>query len=137
LLWLPTLNSVAGFKVTEKKNGVHVARNDFRYPIRAVRIDPNAVYGDTERCMHFAFGREGAEQNLMGSYGSHLLFCALIPPRYAWTHGRCLHGSLTVPLSCLSCGEGDAEPEIVDGWAYLPPAGDPWAWMRQLPVVGD
>lgn len=143
-LWLPELSSLARFKVVEKRNGFHVARNSFRYPIRALRLDPNAVTGSHDRCMHFAFDPDDARANLLGEYGSHILFCALIPYHY-WSkiNGRrgCLHGDATVPLGCLTCGEGGFEPEIIQsqkGIQILPRNAsmtDPLGWVRQLPVV--
>ncbi|CAN5720509.1 hypothetical protein BH23CHL2_BH23CHL2_19600 [soil metagenome] len=145
-LWLPELNSLAGFKITEKKNGVHVARKDFSYPIQALRIDPEAIWGDHDHCLHFALDRDAAEDNLLGDYGSHLLFCAL-PPGHFWSREmgdeRCLHGDMTVPLACLTCGEGQLEPEIIDAtWQPVPSSNgrspsDPFSWLRQLPVVAS
>jgi hypothetical protein len=143
-LYLPELNSLAGFKVVERAAGVHRGRGGFSYPIQALRIDPAAVAGHHERCMHFVFSPETAERNLLGDYGSHVLFCALLPG-HRWsraaTSGRCLHGDLTVPLGCLTCGEGGVEVEVLDLPRALPSGmtrsrgGDPLGWVRNLPVV--
>ena len=149
-LWLPELNCLAGFKVTEKRNGIHVSSQNFTYPINTLRIDPKSVHGDHNRCLHFAYDPQTAKQNLLGSYGSHLLFCALIPSHY-WSKlfkpqspkQACLHGDLTVVLSCLTCGEGEyEEPHIigegeVESYLSYMPQSDPLDWVRQLPVVNS
>ena len=101
-LWLPELNSLAAFKVTEKRNGIHVSSQNFTYPIKTLRLDPNSVHGDHNRCLHFAYDLQTAKQNLLGSYGSHLLFMALLPYHFwsksASANNACLHGDLCVVL---------------------------------------
>ena len=147
-LWLPEVSCLAGFKVTEKRNGMHVGYQNFTYPINTLRLDPKSVRGDHNRCLHFAYDPQTAKQNLLGSYGSHLLFCALIPSHY-WSklfkseNRACLHGDLTVVLACLTCGEGDyEEPHILragEAQTYLPyiHQSDPLDWVRELPVVNS
>ncbi len=147
-LWLPELSCLAGFKVTEKRNGMHVGHQNFTYPMNTLRLDPRSVWGDHDRCLHFAYDLQTARRNLLGSYGSHLLFCALLPYHY-WSrlirgaNTACLHGDLTVVLGCLTCGEGDyEEPNIVmagQGMPSLPPSlqSDLFSWIRELPVVNS
>ncbi len=147
-LWLPELNCLAGFKVTEKRNGMHVGSHNFTYPMNTLRLDPKSVHGDHNRCLHFAYDPQTAKQNLLSSYGSHLLFTALLPAHY-WSkifkseNRACLHGDLTVVLACLTCGEGEYEEPLIlsagEAMSYLPfiQQSDPLEWVRQLPVVSS
>lgn len=142
-LGLPRLRSLAGFKVVDKRDGLHVGRGGFTYPFGTLRLDPNAVLGDHERCLHFAFDHKTAERNLLGSYGSHLILCALLPGHF-WSkqgeRGNCLHGDLTVPLGCYTCGEGDvrlrlSERAAIDSMLRALPRNELPTWARLLPVV--
>lgn len=143
-LWLPRLRSLAGFKVVDKRDNLHVSRGGFTYPLGSLRLDPNAVTGDHDRCLHFAFDRDAAERNLLGGYGSHLILCALLPGHF-WSkqgeRGRCLHGDLTVPLGCLTCGEGDlgvriSNRAVPEGMLRSGLSGQLPAWARRLPLTG-
>ncbi len=141
--WLPELNALAGFKVTEKRKGLHVAHNNFVYQLQTMCLDPNAIRGDHGRCLHVAFDQTSAEQNLLGLYGSHLLFCALIPDHF-WSRGSgdqaCLHADRTVPLACLTCEDGEFEPAVQAHWPepltppFHPHRRDLFSWIRRLPV---
>lgn len=142
-LGLPRLRSLAGFKVVEKRDGRHLSRGGFTYPLGSLRLDPNALLGDHNRCLHFAFDRDAAERNLLGAYGSHLLLCAMLPGHF-WSkegeRGRCLHGDLTVPLGCLTCGEGDlglriSQRAAIESMLRPPVRGELPIWARRLPVV--
>lgn len=145
-LYLPELSALAGFKVVERSNGMHRARGGFAYPIQTLRVDPDAIAGHHERCMHFVFSPSTAEQNLLGDYGSHILLSALLPG-HVWSReasgGRCLHGDLTVPLGCLTCGEGGVEVDVLSlprpasSGMRRPLVDNPLGWVRNLPVFSD
>jgi hypothetical protein len=65
-------------------------------------------------------------------------------PGHMWSHGdsggHCLHGDTTVPLGCLTCGEGDLVPDLpmLPGPCLRETAPvDPLGWLKSLPVVAS
>lgn len=112
-------------KRVEMQGRTHVSshRNGFKYPLRHMVRDANAIAGHHERALHLAPNPDAARR--LTGYGGHTLLT--LPGRQYWSVGdgaarRCHHTTSVFPLLCVDCD--GITPDLVS-------VGD--FWRREIP----
>jgi hypothetical protein len=100
-------------------NGLHTSAMGLEYPLATAVVDHQAVIGSHDRCIHLYPTFESILAAAKQFQSSHIV-ALLVPITQYWTGGdsignkpTCWHTNICLPIWCHTCGNGLAEPQIV------------------------